>query len=93
MINVWAGEAAMSRVAAECAGRRPVSVNGHPTEGISEFVSFLLNPLVQLLPTTTHLLNILKDIDVLPNNAVLVPLTFLLYTQTFQKTKESTYAE
>ena len=62
MINVWAGEAAMSRVAAECAGRRPVSVNGHPTEGISEFVSFLLNPLVQLLPTTTHLLNILKDI-------------------------------
>ena len=68
----------MSRVAAECAGRRPVSVNGHPTERISEFVSYHLNPSVQLLPSyvknTTHLLNVLKDIDVLTTNAVLVTL-------------------
>ena len=68
----------MSRVAAECAGRKPVSVNGHPTERISEFISNHLNPLVQLLPSyvknTTHLLNVLKDIDVLTTNAVLVTL-------------------
>ena len=32
-------------------GRPIVSANGHPTEGISEFVSFHLNPLVQSLPS------------------------------------------
>ena len=90
MVNVWAGEAAMSRVAAECGGRRPVSVNGHPTEGISEFVSFHLNPLVQLLPSYvknwTHLLNTLKDIDVLPTNAVLITLDVSsLYTNMTKK--------
>ena len=47
------------------------------TERISEFVSYY--PLVQLLPSyvkdTTHLLNILKEIDVLPTNAILVTLS------------------
>ena len=42
-------------------GRPIASANGHPTEKISEFVSFHLNPLVQTLPSyvkyTTHLLN------------------------------------
>ena len=75
----------MSRVAVECAGSRPVSTNGHPTERISEFLSYHLNPLVQLLPSylknTTHLLNIFKDIDVLPTNAMLVTLAVSsLYT-------------
>ena len=59
-------------------GRPIVSANGHPTEKISEFVSFHLNPLVQSLPSyvrnTTHLLNKLKDIDALPSNAILVTL-------------------
>ena len=32
-------------------GRPIVSANGHPTEKISEFVSFHLNPLVQTLPS------------------------------------------
>ena len=59
-------------------GRPIVSANGHPTEKISEFVSYNLIPLVQTLPSyiknTTHLLNKLKDIDVLPSNAILVTL-------------------
>ena len=59
-------------------GRPIVSANGHPTEKISEFVSFHLNPLVQSFPSyvknTTHLLNKLKDIDALPSNAILVTL-------------------
>ena len=42
-------------------GRPIASANGHPTEKISEFVSFHLNPLVQTLPSyvknTTHLLD------------------------------------
>ena len=57
-------------------GRPIVSANGHPTEKISEFVSFHLNPLVQTLPSyiknTPHLLNKLKDLDVLSPNAILV---------------------
>ena len=47
------------------------------TERISEFANY--HPLVQLLPSyvedTTHLLNILKEIDVLPTNAILVTLS------------------
>ena len=31
-------------------GRPIVSANGHPTERMSEFVSYHLNPLIQLLP-------------------------------------------
>ena len=46
------------------------------TERIPEFVNY--HPLVQLLPSyvkeTTHLLNILKEIDVLSTNALLVTL-------------------
>ncbi|CAH3182916.1 unnamed protein product [Porites lobata] len=46
------------------------------TERISEFANY--HPLVQLLPSyvkdTTHFLNILKEIDVLPTNAILVTL-------------------
>ena len=59
-------------------GRPIVSANGHPTEKISEFVSYHLNPLVQTLPSyiknTTHLLNKLKDINTLPSSAILVTL-------------------
>ena len=59
-------------------GRPIVSANGHPTEKISEFVSFHLNPLVQTLPSyvknTTHLLNKLQDFDDIPPNALLVTL-------------------
>lgn len=47
------------------------------TEKISEFANY--HPLGQLLPSyvkdTTHLLNILKEIDVLPTNAILVTLS------------------
>ena len=49
-----------------------------PLKKFSEFVSFHLNPLVQTLPSyiknTTHLLNKLKDLDVLPANAILITL-------------------
>ena len=59
-------------------GRPIVSANGHPTEKISQFVSFHLNPLVQTLPSyvknTTHLLNKLQDFDDIPPNALLVTL-------------------
>ena len=59
-------------------GRPIVSANGHPTEKISEFVSFHLNPLVQTLPShvknSTHLLNKLQDFDDIPPNALLVTL-------------------
>ena len=41
-----------------------VSANGHPTEKISEFISYRLS----------YLLNKLKDLDVLPANAILVTL-------------------
>ena len=55
-----------------------MSANGHPTEKISEFVSFHLSPLVQTLPSyvknTTHLLNKLQDFDDIPPNALLVTL-------------------
>ena len=55
-----------------------MSANGHPTEKISEFVSFHLNPLVQTLSSyvknTTHLLNKLQDFDDIPPNALLVTL-------------------
>ena len=66
-------------------GRPIVSANGHPTEKISEFVSYHLNPLVQTLPSyiknTTHLLNKLKDINTLPSSAILVTLNVSsLYT-------------
>ena len=59
-------------------GRPIVSANGHPTEKISEFVSFHLSPLVQTLPSyvknTTYLLNKLQDFDDIPPNALLVTL-------------------
>ncbi|XP_078374508.1 uncharacterized protein LOC144658057 [Oculina patagonica] len=59
-------------------GRPIVSANGHPTEKISEFVSYHLNPLVQTLPSyiknTTDLLNKLNDIDTLPPSTILVTL-------------------
>ena len=55
-----------------------MSANGHPTEKISEFVSFHLNPLVQTLPShvknSTHLLNKLQDFADIPPNALLVTL-------------------
>ena len=48
-------------------GRPIVSANGHPTERISEFVSYHLNPLVQSLPSyvKTPLIfsTLLKDIN------------------------------
>ena len=52
--------------------------NGNPTERISEFVSYHLNPLVQLLPSyvknTTHLLSILNEINFLPTDGILITL-------------------
>ena len=59
--------------------RRPiVSSNGLPTEHISEFVNFHLQPLVSKLPSyvkdTNHFLNILLTLNNLPNNAFLVTL-------------------
>lgn len=59
--------------------RRPIVLaNGHLTERISACVSYHLNALVQLLPSyvknTTDLLNILKEIERPPKNAILVTL-------------------
>ena len=66
-------------------GRPIVLANGHPTEKISEFVSYHLNPLVQTLPSyiknTTHFLNKLKQLNDLPTSAILVTLVVSsLYT-------------
>ena len=67
----------------------------YSTEKISEFVSFHLNPLVQTVPSyiknTTHLLNKLKNLDVLPANAILITLDVSsLYTNI--PTNEGSYA-
>ena len=55
-----------------------VSTNGDPTEHISEYVSNILNPLVSKLPSyikdTTHFLNKLHSISILPNDSLLVTL-------------------
>ena len=55
-----------------------VSAIGHPTEHISEYVSNILNPLVSKLPSyvkdTTHFLNKLHSISILPNDILLVTL-------------------
>ena len=78
-------------------GRPICSANGHPTERISEFVSHHLNPLVQTLPSciknTTHLLNKLNQIDVLPPNAILVTLDVSSLYTNIPKMKVSTPAE
>ena len=59
-------------------GRPIISSNGHPTERISEFVDYHLNPLVQTLPSyikdTTHFLLQLEQMGPLPDNAILVTL-------------------
>jgi len=66
-------------------GRPIVSSNSHPTERISQFVKYHLQPLVTKLPShikdTTHFLNKLNNIDQLPNGILLVTLDVTsLYT-------------
>ena len=55
-----------------------VSASSHPTECISEFVDYQLNPLVPKLPSyikdTTHFLQKLHSLPELPNNCLLVTL-------------------
>ena len=55
-----------------------VSSNGQPTECISQFVDFHINPPVALLDShikdTTDFLNKLANLATLPNNAILVTL-------------------
>ena len=59
-------------------GRPIVSSNGHPTECISQFIDFHINPLVASLDShikdTTDFLNKLANLATLPNNAILVTL-------------------
>ena len=59
-------------------GRPIVSSNNHPTERISQFVYFHLNPLVCTIPSyvkdTTDFLNKLAVFNRLPDNALLVTL-------------------
>ena len=59
--------------------KRPiVSSNSHPTERISQFVDYHINPLVSTLDShikdTTDFLNKLSNLGNLPNNAILVTL-------------------
>ena len=55
-----------------------VSSNSHPTERISQFVDYYINPLVSTLDShikdTTDFLNKLSNLGNLPNNAILVTL-------------------
>ena len=59
-------------------GRPIVSSNGHPTERISQFVDYYLKPLVHnttsFIKDTTHFLNKLDQLGLLPSNAILVTL-------------------
>ena len=59
-------------------GRPIISANGAPTEKISQFVDHFLNPPTQKLRSfvkdTTHFLQILDNIGILPPNCILVTL-------------------
>ncbi|XP_048575670.1 uncharacterized protein LOC125557291 [Nematostella vectensis] len=59
-------------------GRPIISSNSHPTERISEFVDYYLQPLVSKLPSyvkdTNHFLNILLTLSNLPTDSLLVTL-------------------
>ena len=59
-------------------GRPIISASFHPTERISEFVDYQLNPLVPKLPTyikdTTHFLQKLDSLPELANGCLLVTL-------------------
>ena len=59
-------------------GRPIVSANSSPTERISQFVDFFLNPLVPTIPSyirdTTHFLKTLRDLGQVPPNSLLVTL-------------------
>ena len=59
-------------------GRPIVSASSHPTERISEFVDYQLNPLVPKLPSyikdTTHFLQKLDSLPELSNSCLLVTL-------------------
>ena len=59
-------------------GRPIVSSNSHPTERISQFVDYHINPLVSTLDShvkdTTDFLNKLSNLGNLPNSAILVTL-------------------
>ena len=59
-------------------GRPIISANGCPTENISQFVDFFLNPTCQTLPSfvkdTTHFLKLIHDLGQLPVGCLLVTL-------------------
>ena len=59
-------------------GRPIISANGCPTENISQFVDFFLNPTCLTLPSfvkdTTHFLQKLNDLGTLPDNCILVTM-------------------
>ena len=59
-------------------GRPIISANGCPTENISQFVDFFLNPTCLTLPSfvkdTTHFLRLINDLGTLPDNCILVTM-------------------
>ena len=59
-------------------GRPIISANGCPTENISQFVDFFLNPTCLTLPSfvkdTTHFLHLINDLGQLPDNCLLVTM-------------------
>ena len=59
-------------------GRPIISANGCPTENISQFVDFFLNPTCMTLPSfvkdTTHFLRLINDLGQLPDNCILVTM-------------------
>ena len=59
-------------------GRPIISANGCPTENISQFVDFFLNPSCMTLPSfvkdTTHFLKLINDLGQLPPNCLLVTM-------------------
>ena len=59
-------------------GRLIIFNNGSPTECISAFIDYHLNPLVQPLPSyikdTTHFLHKLQQLAPIPSNAILLTL-------------------
>jgi len=66
-------------------GRPIISANGCPTENISQFVDFFLNPTCSSLPSfvkdTTHFLKLIKNLGQLPDGCTLVTMDVTsLYT-------------
>ena len=65
-------------------GRPIMSGNGHPTEWISAWVDCKLQPLMKALPTylkdSTHLLNLLGDVNITPHSRLVSLDVSSLYT-------------